>query len=66
MNEKDTIKAFYAGMKSALKLYAYWSNGVEHVGTSGTPLKQALGDTDREEKLALKNLSSYLDIMVTP
>ena len=34
--------AFQEGYKAGLTAYAWWKDGVQYVGTSGTTLKEAL------------------------
>jgi len=35
-------QGYKAGFKAGLKLYAWWKDGVQYVGTCGKTLKQAL------------------------
>ncbi len=44
------MKTYFDGLRDALKLYAWWKDGVQYVGTSGTTLKGALGDVAMKEK----------------
>ena len=36
--------SFKAGIKEALTMYAWWEDGIQYVGTTGTTLKEALGE----------------------
>lgn len=36
------------GTIAGMRRFAWWSDGVEHVGTSGTTLKQAIQDFKQE------------------
>jgi len=40
--EKDIVNARIEGMKDGIRLYAWWKDGVQYVGTCGTTLKDAL------------------------
>lgn len=42
-------RAFYAGMREGVGMYAHWRDGVQYVGTTGRTLKQALADIDADE-----------------
>ena len=41
------IQIFRAGLKEGLKLYAWWNDGTQWVGTCGGTLKRALDDVDK-------------------
>lgn len=43
------MKTYFDGFRDALKLYAWWEDGVQYVDTAGTTLKDALKDTAIEE-----------------
>jgi hypothetical protein len=43
--ESDYIR----GLKVGVRLYAWWKDGIQYVGTCGTTLKHALERIDREE-----------------
>jgi len=43
--DSDYIK----GLKAGVRLYAWWKDGVQYVGTCGTTLKHALERIDKEE-----------------
>lgn len=40
---------FYEGMKEGIRLYAWWRDGIQYVGTTGRTLKEALEDVDKLE-----------------
>ena len=40
------IQIFRAGLKEGLKMYAWWKDGTQWVGTCGCTLKQALSEVD--------------------
>lgn len=42
-------RAFYQGMREALRNYAWWKDGVQYVGSVGTTLKHALDNVDQME-----------------
>ena len=42
-------RAFYQGMREAVRNYAWWRDGVQYVGSTGTTLKQAIDDIDQME-----------------
>ena len=42
MADVDHAQARAEGMKEGMRAYAWWKEGVEYVGTSGTTLKAAL------------------------
>lgn len=41
---KKLAEARLDGFEAALRLYAYWKDGVQYVGSCGTALKRALAD----------------------
>jgi hypothetical protein len=42
-------RAFYQGMREAVRNYAWWRDGQQYVGSVNTTLKQALDDIDQME-----------------
>jgi len=42
-------KAYLEGMRQGLRSYAYWKDGVQHVGCGNKTLKQALDELDEHE-----------------
>lgn len=48
MESTDELKQimFLRGLKEGIKLFAWWKDSVQYVGTCGTTLKQALEDID--------------------
>jgi len=47
---KATRKAYFAGLRAGTTRLAWWSKGVQYVGTCETPLKDALRKIDKEEE----------------
>ena len=43
----DYYDGFYEGMKEGVKLYAWWKDGVQYVGTTGRTLVEALSEVDK-------------------
>lgn len=58
MDEKLLNKAYYNGIREGIEQYAWWRDGVQYVGTTGTTLKDALKRIDSEEKRAIELLDS--------
>ncbi len=50
INPKVTKKTYFDGLRESLHLYAWWKDGVQYVGTTGTTLKGALGNVAIKEK----------------
>lgn len=49
-NENMTPQTDYIrGLKAGVRLYAWWKDGTQYVGTCGTTLKHALERIDKEE-----------------
>lgn len=44
----DITDDYFEGMLAGIRRYAWWKDGVEHVGTCGTPLTKAIHDLDDE------------------
>ena len=44
-------ESYFRGLKEGIRRFAWWKDGVQYVGTTGTSLKEALEDIDREEIL---------------
>jgi hypothetical protein len=53
---KDEILAYYDGVKEGLWRHAWWKDGVEYVGNSGTTLREAQAKATEECNKALANL----------
>lgn len=58
MNKKLLTEAYYNGIREGIEQYAWWRDGVQYVGTTGTTLKDALKQIDSEEKRAIELLDS--------
>lgn len=52
-------RAFYQGMREAVRNYAWWRDGVQYVGSVGTTLKQALDDIDQMESEILTRFKKF-------
>ena len=52
-------RAYYKGLREGIKLYAYWQDGVEHVGTTGRRLSEALAEIDQMEYDVYKRFSIH-------
>ncbi len=50
---EDNLNSFYAGMSEGIKLYAWWKDGLEYVGTCGTTLKKATEEIEEERLKAV-------------
>ena len=60
MDKKLLNEAYYNGIRDGIRQYAWWRDGVQYVGTTGTSLKDALKDIDEEEKRALELIKQHL------
>ena len=49
------INEYYNGMREGVRLFAWWKNGEQFVGTTGRTLKQALAGIEEERTRALHN-----------
>jgi hypothetical protein len=47
-------RAYYKGLREGVRMYAYWRDGVQYVGTTGRKLNDAISDLDQEEQDWLK------------
>ena len=45
--------SFYEGQREGIKRFAWWKDGVQYVGTTGTTLKEAIDQTYRDEEKAI-------------
>lgn len=62
MDKKLLNEAYYNGIRDGIKQYAWWRDGVQYVGTTGTTLKDALKDIDMEEKRALELIKKHFGV----
>lgn len=46
--ENPSDMAYWAGVSAGMQRFAWWKDGVMYVGTSGTTLKEARRDMDKE------------------
>ena len=45
------MKTYFDGVKAGIRRFAWWKDGVQYVGTTGTTLKKALEEVDQAEKI---------------
>jgi len=45
------MKTYFDGVREGLRMYAWWKDGVQYVGTTGRTLKEALVEVDQAEKI---------------
>jgi hypothetical protein len=50
---EQIIKSYYNGYRAALCNWAYWKDGVQYVGTTGTLLRDALSKADQSEEASI-------------
>lgn len=62
MDKKLLNEAYYNGIRDGIRQYAWWRDGVQYVGTTGTSLKDALKDIDEEEKRALELIKQHFGV----
>jgi hypothetical protein len=55
--DKGRINEYFDGMIEGMRLYAWWKDGVEYVGTTGRTLKEALTAIEDERKKVLNSVS---------
>jgi len=59
------MKTYFDGVREGIRMYAWWRDGIQYCGTTGTTLKQALEEVDQAEKLfnleQIKLLDDSLD-----
>ena len=56
-NEPKTeaeINKYYSGMREGLRLYAWWKDSEQYVGTCGTKLKEAISEVFVQEAKELE------------
>lgn len=41
---------YLEGFKEGIKMYAWWKDGVQYIGTTGTTLKEALKEIEKIEE----------------
>lgn len=46
--EQGINTAFVEGLKAGVRMYAWWKDGTQYVGTCGTTLKEALSRIDEK------------------
>jgi hypothetical protein len=55
----EQIKAYYVGLRTGLRQYAWWKDGVQYVGTCGRTLQDAIGDTLANEAAELAKFDTH-------
>ena len=53
MNDAGRIHEYFNGIVEGVRLYAWWKDGEQYVGTCGKTLKEAISDIEEERKEAL-------------
>ena len=57
LRTEEEIKAYYQGKQDGLRVYAWWKDGTQYVGTTGRTFLEALRELTRQEAEAHRNLS---------
>lgn len=47
-------RAYYEGLREGVRMYAYWKEGVQYVGTTGKSLREAIATIDLDESNTFK------------
>jgi len=55
-DDAGRIHEYHNGMIEGVRLYAWWKDGEQFVGTCGTTLKQAIENIEIERKEALERI----------
>jgi predicted heme/steroid binding protein len=53
MKDAGRIHEYFNGIVEGVRLYAWWKDGEQYVGTCGKTLKEAISDIEGERKEAL-------------
>ena len=64
MSTVGEVKQFYGGYEIGLRLYAYWKDGVQYVGSCGTTLEKALAQMKEGMAIDLKNAVADRDLEI--
>lgn len=57
MNDKEQrVTDFYDGVRTGIRMYAHWKDGVQYVGTTGSTLARALANIAEEEAAELNKV----------
>ena len=62
LTNQNEIKAYYAGKKRGVALYARWKDGIQYVGSSSQTLYRALEELTHLENGALEAFSKGAEI----
>jgi len=54
LEDRHDRLSYFDGVRAALRLYAWWKDGVQYVGCGNRTLKQALEDVDKQESKTAK------------
>ena len=55
----NMTKAFFAGIREGVTMFAYWKDGVQYVGTTGKTLAKAIEQINDEEAERLSSIENY-------
>lgn len=53
---KSLTRAYFAGLRKGLWMYAWWKDGTQYIGTTGVTLKNALEEMAKIEEEELERL----------
>jgi len=53
MDDTGRIHEYFNGIVEGVRLYAWWKDGEQYVGTCGKTLKEAISDIEEDRKEAL-------------
>jgi len=45
------VKTYFDGVREGIRMYAWWKDGIQYVGTTGRTLEEALKEVDEAEKI---------------
>jgi hypothetical protein len=54
--QKTQTQAYYKGLREGVEKFAWWKDGTQYVGTTGSTLKSVLQDIDSFEADDLSNI----------
>ena len=49
LDKKGYYDGLYEGMRQGIRLYAWWKDGIQYVGATGTTLLKAIDEIDKLE-----------------
>lgn len=56
------VKAYYDGTANGLKLYAWWKDGEQYVGSCGTTLRDALEYVEECKAVAMQDIKTVIEL----